>query len=129
MPGEKQPQNSQRDPAAHLRQFRWKPGESGNPRGRPRGSSRVRRIRAILDRDPAAIANVLTRDDLEQLIRLLVDHAIAGDIQCTRMILDTVCPVGSSRRRRPRRRELCGPEPSALSRFRKLAAALGVADP
>lgn len=26
------------DPAGHLKQFTWKPGESGNPNGRPLGS-------------------------------------------------------------------------------------------
>jgi hypothetical protein len=28
-----------RNPAAHLREFRWKPGQSGNLKGRPAGKS------------------------------------------------------------------------------------------
>ena len=30
---------SKNNPAAHLREFRWKPGQSGNPAGRPKGKT------------------------------------------------------------------------------------------
>ena len=37
---DKQPKNSEkRNPADHLREFRWKPGQSGNLKGRPKGKS------------------------------------------------------------------------------------------
>ncbi len=59
----------------------WRPGESGNPRGRPPGRGQVARLRAALG-----------GDDLEEIIAVLVAAAKNGDIGAARLILDRVIP-------------------------------------
>lgn len=59
---------------------RWKPGQSGNPRGRAAGSGDVARLRAgIAEHVPA-------------IIERLVDAAKEGDIQAARILLERVLP-------------------------------------
>lgn len=58
----------------------WKPGQSGNPKGRAPGSSEVAKIRA-------AIAA-----DLPGILKTLVEQALAGDTQAARLLLDRVLP-------------------------------------
>lgn len=41
--------DSGRNPADHLIPFRWRPGQSGNPGGRPKGRSVVAILRELLD--------------------------------------------------------------------------------
>jgi len=58
----------------------WKPGESGNPRGRPPGSGEIAALRAgIRARIPA-------------LIERLIDAALAGDTSAARLLLERVLP-------------------------------------
>ena len=59
---------------------RWKPGESGNPRGRKPGTGEVAKIRAaIADRVPELLAAMMTRalDGDVGAARLLLERAIA----------------------------------------------------
>ena len=59
---------------------RWKPGESGNPKGRTPGSGEVAAIRAaIADRVPELLAAMMTRalDGDVGAARLLLERAIA----------------------------------------------------
>jgi Family of unknown function (DUF5681) len=56
----------------------WKPGESGNPRGRTSG---VERIRQLLD------------PHREDLVKKAVALALTGDVTALRMCLDRVVPV------------------------------------
>lgn len=118
----KQPQNSQWDRAAHLQRFRWKPGQSGNPSGRPRGTSLHGQIAAILDFRPPATLEDITDEDIAQIVRRVVDRAIEGDIRCARIILDRLWPIPSSRR--PSRKQR-GPTPSepGCTPFERTAAA------
>ena len=59
---------------------RWKPGESGNPKGRKPGTGEVAKIRAaIADRVPELLAAMMTRalDGDVGAARLLLERAIA----------------------------------------------------
>lgn len=62
------------------RKGRWKAGESGNPNGRPPGSSEVGRLRAAISAD------------LPEIIRKLVEKAKEGDSQAARLLLERVLP-------------------------------------
>ena len=59
---------------------RWKPGESGNPKGRTPGTGEVAKIRAAIgDRVPELLAAMMTRalDGDVGAARLLLERAIA----------------------------------------------------
>jgi hypothetical protein len=58
----------------------WKPGQSGNPNGRPPGTSEVGRLRAAIS------------EHLPAIIAQLVEKAIAGDTQAARLLLERVLP-------------------------------------
>ena len=58
----------------------WRPGQSGNPRGRPPGRGEVSKLRAtIADRVPELLAAMMTRalDGDVGAARLLLERAIA----------------------------------------------------
>lgn len=56
----------------------WKPGQSGNPHGRPSGTERVRQ---------------LLEDKREELVTRAVEMAMAGDAQVMRALLDRLAPA------------------------------------
>jgi hypothetical protein len=60
--------------------YRWKPGQSGNPAGRPKGSGLTDRLRALLDADDGATA--------ERIVRAVVAAAEAGDAAFVKLIWD-----------------------------------------
>ncbi len=58
----------------------WKPGQSGNPKGKPPGSGELQKLRASIGAHVPAIINQL------------VTAAKGGDIQAARLILKRVLP-------------------------------------
>jgi Family of unknown function (DUF5681) len=66
----------------------WKPGQSGNPKGRPQGSRHKISV---------AVENLLD-GEAETLTRKAIELALAGDLAALRICLDRVFPV---RRDRP----------------------------
>ena len=59
---------------------RWKPGTTGNPKGRPPGKSEITRLRAKL------------AGGVPDILAALVLAAKAGDVQAARLILERVLP-------------------------------------
>lgn len=59
---------------------RWKPGESGNPAGKPSGSGELQKLRAAIG------------EHVPEIINQLVTAARGGDIQAARLILERVLP-------------------------------------
>lgn len=59
---------------------RWKPGESGNPKGKKPGSGELQKLRATI----AA--------DVPEILAGLVLAAKGGDVQAARLILERVLP-------------------------------------
>ena len=65
---------------ATKRPGRWKPGESGNPKGRARGSGEVGRLRESI------------AQHVPDIIAKLVAAATAGDAAAARLLLERVIP-------------------------------------
>ena len=59
---------------------RWKPGTSGNPKGKPPGSGALQQLRASL------------ASDVPDILAVLVTAAKGGDMQAARLILERVLP-------------------------------------
>lgn len=58
----------------------WKPGESGNPAGRPRGTGQIAKLRAAIAVHVPAIVEKLTA------------AALAGDVGAARLLLERAIP-------------------------------------
>lgn len=62
---------------------KFKPGKSGNPGGRPRGSNTAK-VRAL--------AEFVSDDDLQGVLASVVGAAKSGDVQAAALILDRTIP-------------------------------------
>lgn len=61
---------------------KWKPGQTGNPRGRPKGAGEVAKIRATIAAQVPA------------LLKMLAKRALAGDVGAARLLLErSVAPL------------------------------------
>jgi hypothetical protein len=65
----------------------FRPGLSGNPAGKPKGS----RHRITL------LAEKLMQDDAEQVVRAVVTAAKSGDMTAARLVLDRIAPPRKGR--------------------------------
>lgn len=61
---------------------RFRPGQSGNPAGKPRGA----RHKTTL------LAEKLMAGDAEEVVKAVVAKAKGGDMQAARIVLDRICP-------------------------------------
>lgn len=59
----------------------WKPGESGNPNGRPPGTTLAGRLREAVGRE------------FDGIVEALIASAKGGDIQAANLLLTRVCPA------------------------------------
>ena len=59
----------------------WKPGQSGNPKGRPSGSGRVATLRAAM------------ADRVPEIIQMLTTKALACDTAAAKLLLERTIPV------------------------------------
>jgi len=80
---------------------RFKPGESGNPSGRPRGLAAIARKQL----EEVAAGGDQTRGEL--LVRKLIDLALAGNVQAIRLVLDREWPA-------PNRHEIAGTDGDSI---------------
>lgn len=54
-------QQPKESPAARIAQWRWKPGQSGNPSGRPKQDAAADIARAIFENNPEAVYRALAK--------------------------------------------------------------------
>ena len=65
----------------------WKKGQSGNPRGRPKGS----RNQATL------LALAAMEGELNDVVRVVIDAARSGDLTAARLVVDKLVPATRER--------------------------------
>ncbi|MGJ0485122.1 MAG: DUF5681 domain-containing protein [Methylomicrobium sp.] len=74
--------NNENPESAGMKQDgRFKPGQSGNPKGRAPGAT------------PAAKLRKSIVQDMPEIINTLVTLAKSGDVQAAKVLLDRVCPA------------------------------------
>ena len=67
-----------------LKEHQWKKGQSGNPKGRPKGSSISKAIKALLD-------DGVTGENLEKaLAKVAITRALNGDVRFYQMVIDRI---------------------------------------
>lgn len=59
---------------------KFKPGQSGNPAGRPK------------DKTPATMLRKSIAEDMPEIVKTLVELAKGGDVQAAKVLLDRICP-------------------------------------
>lgn len=64
----------------NVKTTKWKPGQRGNPKGRPPGQSEITQLRASL------------ASDVPEILARLVTAAKSGDVQAGRLILERILP-------------------------------------
>lgn len=69
----------------------WKPGESGNPGGRPKGRSLTARLRELLDRGEINGKPIKDGQQVADLVaKALIKAAVRGNVKALQYIFDRV---------------------------------------
>lgn len=76
------PSSNESRPQPWLEPHRYKSGQSGNPGGRPKGRSLTARLREVLERDDAKIA--------QMIVEALAELATGRDLNAIREVFDRV---------------------------------------
>lgn len=66
----------------NIRAHRFKPGQSGNPKGRPKGSSITPRLKRIVEENDGEIADAL--------VKSAIKNALKGDFRFWNAIMERV---------------------------------------
>jgi hypothetical protein len=67
----------------------WQPGQSGNPRGRPRGPSLRSRLRDLLEATEVGGKPLMDEQQIADLVALvIIRRALAGDPRFVKILLD-----------------------------------------
>jgi hypothetical protein len=61
----------------------FKPGQSGNPKGRPKGSKNKNK----------ALAEGLIGNNASKIVKKVIEMALAGDQACLKMCMDRIIPA------------------------------------
>lgn len=95
-PGKKPQTKAEREAGLNnIKDHQWKPGQSGNPNGRPKGSKSIKSLLAKYLNDPNAPLDDESRKALkgfltpyEGIALKLISKALQGDLSSTKEILD-----------------------------------------
>ncbi len=68
--------------ADHLTEHRFKPGQSGNPKGRPKGTTLTDRLRKLLDANEG--------EGAQAFVQTAYDYAMKGDFRFWNAILERI---------------------------------------
>ncbi len=90
----------------------WKKGQSGNPRGRPKGS----RNKATL------LAIAAMEGELADVVRVVIDAAKGGDMAAARLVVDKLIPATRERPLSISLPEVASAEDCAMAQTKVLAA-------
>lgn len=75
---------------AHLEPYKWVPGQSGNPKGRPKGKTLEETIRArLMEESPDNPGKIRLDDMAETILREVIVHA---DSKITTATMDRLWP-------------------------------------
>jgi len=105
IPREPRRGTGRRGSADHLKRYRWRPGQSGNPRGRPKRKTFAEVFYAVLQEKLTAkqrrefekkyggkLENLTSATKMEVLARVIIDNALRANLDAFREIGDRLDP-------------------------------------
>lgn len=72
---------------------RWKPGQSGNPAGRPKGAkNKITYMKLVLEGE----LRVQIRDHMREILDIAINKAKEGDTSMIKLLLDKTLPTSKA---------------------------------